>query len=119
VDHALLRLVQLLLNSALDPPELGACVEMMKATKITQSYRKLYSEIEEILFRCDPMGISSKRNRGEYGPEVETIIPRPKEARSDADSFCWTTIRTTQAGAFRNVLHYFNWGRCLLPRAET
>jgi hypothetical protein len=57
----------------------------MKETKITQSYRKLYSEIEEILFRCDPMGISSKENKGEYDPEVETIIPRLKEARSESD----------------------------------
>ena len=63
----------------------GRCVEMMKATKITQSYRKLHSEIEEILFRCDPIGISSKENKHKYDPEVETIIPRLKEAKSESD----------------------------------
>ena len=57
----------------------------MKATKITQSYRKLYADIEEILFRCDPMGISSKEHKAKYDPEVETILPRLKEARSESD----------------------------------
>jgi hypothetical protein len=59
--------------------------------KITQSYRKLYADIEEILFRCDPMGISSKGNKGKYDPEVETILPRLKEAQSESDVY--TIIR--------------------------
>jgi hypothetical protein len=53
--------------------------------KITQSYRKLHADIEEILFRRDPMGISSKGNKSTYDPEVETILPRLKEAQSESD----------------------------------
>jgi hypothetical protein len=53
--------------------------------KITQSYRKLYLDIEEILFRCDPMGMSSKGNKTKYDPEVETILPRLKESKSESD----------------------------------
>ena len=74
----------------------------MKAIKITQSYRKLHSEIEEILFRCDPIGISSKENRHKYDPEAETIIPRLKEAKSESDVrkiICEEFIRWFGAGA--------------------
>ena len=41
-------------------------------------------EVEEILFRHDPIGINFEDNRDEYDPEVDTILPRLKEAR-DAD----------------------------------
>jgi hypothetical protein len=57
----------------------------MNKTEIRQSYRTLYAELEEILFRCDPIGINLVENRDEYDPEVSTIPPRLKEARSESD----------------------------------
>lgn len=39
----------------------------------------------EILFRNDPIGINFEINTDEYEPEVGTILPRLKEARSPED----------------------------------
>jgi hypothetical protein len=41
---------------------------------------RLYFELLEIFFRHDPMGINLDDNADEYSPEVETILPRLKEA---------------------------------------
>ncbi len=57
----------------------------MKKTEIQKLYRELYREIEEILFRCDPIGINFDENIDEYDPEVGTILPRLKGTRSEAD----------------------------------
>lgn len=43
-------------------------------------YGQLYDELSEILFRHDPMGINFETNTDEYEPEVDTILPRLKEA---------------------------------------
>lgn len=48
-------------------------------------YRNLYSEVEEILFRHDPIGINFEDNTDEYDPEVDTILPRLKTAHSEED----------------------------------
>lgn len=53
--------------------------------RIKLQYKALYSEIEEILFRHDPIGINFGDNTDEYSSEVDTILPRLKEASSQAD----------------------------------
>lgn len=49
------------------------------------AYKHLYEEVEEILFRYDPVGINFGENTDEYDPEVGTILPRLKEVCSEAD----------------------------------
>ena len=48
-------------------------------------YGELYFKVSEILFRHDPEGINFETNTDEYEPEVETILPRLKEASSATD----------------------------------
>ena len=57
----------------------------MNRAKIKALYRELYTEVEEILFRNDPMGINFEDNTDEYDPEVDTILPRLKQAKSEKD----------------------------------
>lgn len=57
----------------------------MKTNILRQKYRQLYSKVQEILFRNDPMGINFEDNKDEYDPEVSTILPRLKEAKSETD----------------------------------
>ncbi len=57
----------------------------MEREHLKQIYRGLYTDIEEILFRLDPMGINLGNNNDEYNPEVHTILPRLKETNSEAD----------------------------------
>lgn len=47
--------------------------------------KSLYAEVEEILFRLDPVGINFGDNTDEYGSEVGTIVPRLEDASSEAD----------------------------------
>ncbi|RDX36074.1 hypothetical protein DZA50_05490 [Kangiella sp. HD9-110m-PIT-SAG07] len=54
-------------------------------TKMKAQYTTLYSEVEQILFRLDPVGINFGENTDEYASEVDTILPRLKEASSQAD----------------------------------
>lgn len=46
---------------------------------------ELYDKVLEILFQNDPIGINFEFNTDEYEPEVDTILPRLKEARSPED----------------------------------
>ena len=48
-------------------------------------YGRLFDEVSEILFRHDPIGINFGSNTDEYEPEVETILPRLKEAHSASE----------------------------------
>jgi hypothetical protein len=50
--------------------------------RLKERYRSLYDEILSILFRHDPIGINFETNTDEYAPEVDTILPRLKEAAS-------------------------------------
>jgi hypothetical protein len=50
--------------------------------RLKARYASLYNEILGILFRHDPIGINFETNTDEYGPEVDTILPRLKEAHS-------------------------------------
>ena len=54
----------------------------MKTIEARNAYKRLHSEIEEILFCHDLVGISSGENRDEYDPEVATILHRLKNADS-------------------------------------
>ncbi len=57
----------------------------MDRSEIKAKYGDLFSEVEAILFRHDPMGINFGDNTDEYAPEVGTILPRLKEAKSEVD----------------------------------
>ncbi len=52
---------------------------------LRREYGELYDKILEILFRNDPIGINFEINTDEYEPEVGTILPLLKEARSPED----------------------------------
>jgi len=45
----------------------------------------LYAEVEEILFRVDPLGLNFGDNVDEYAPEAGTILPRLEAASTEAD----------------------------------
>jgi hypothetical protein len=65
------------------------------AATLKKSYAELRSSMVEVLFRLDPMGIAFsgddatelgvEANYDEYSPEVDSILPRLKEARSEED----------------------------------
>ncbi len=57
----------------------------MDRSQLKAAYKGLYEEVEEILFRHDPEEINFGFNTDEYDPEVGTILPRLREARSEAD----------------------------------
>jgi hypothetical protein len=50
--------------------------------RLKAEYGELYFKVSEILFRHDPEGINFETNTDEYEPEVETILPRLREASS-------------------------------------
>ena len=60
-------------------------------SRLKAEYGQLYTDIEQILFRHDPIGIayeghdSVEDNPDEYAPEVETILPRLRTANSADD----------------------------------
>ena len=52
-----------------------------------QRFPEIYDSVLEILFRHDPVGIcfrGNPRRETEYGPEVNTILPRLREASSES-----------------------------------
>ena len=53
--------------------------------KLKSIYRSLYSDVESIFFKHDPMGINFIDNTDEYDPEVDTILPRLKDTKSSSD----------------------------------
>lgn len=57
----------------------------MKSNKLRKEYQVLYRKVETILFRHDPIGINFEDNKDEYDPEVSTILPRLKKAKSEKD----------------------------------
>jgi hypothetical protein len=50
--------------------------------KTQQKYGGLFQEASMILFRNDPIGVSSEDNTDEYDPEVGTILPRMPQCSS-------------------------------------
>jgi len=59
--------------------------------RLKLQFETLFTEIEQILFKHDPVGIAFvghenvADNRDEYAPEVGTILPRLNTARSADD----------------------------------
>ncbi len=47
-------------------------------------YRALYDELLEILFQLDPIGVH-RTNTEKFVPELATILPRLRDARSPED----------------------------------
>ena len=48
-------------------------------------YRALYDEVLEILFQLDPIGVHQRTNTEKFVPELATILPRLRDARSPED----------------------------------
>jgi len=54
--------------------------------KICQEYPQLFVTVLVALYRHDPIGITvHEKGTTEYAPEVKTILPRLKEAKSEGD----------------------------------
>ena len=53
--------------------------------RLRAQYGTLYDDISALLFRHDPIGINFETNTDEYEPEVDTILPRLREASCAAD----------------------------------
>lgn len=56
-----------------------------KRADLRRAYGTAYVLLSEILFREDPIGINYEDNTDEYEPEVGTILPRLRDARSVGD----------------------------------
>ncbi len=56
-----------------------------KRLRLKSKYKELYSAVEAILFKHDPIRINLGGNTDEYDPEVGTILPRLKNANSESD----------------------------------
>ncbi len=52
---------------------------------LKKEYQELFTQIVEILFRHDPIGINFETNTDEYEPEAGTILAGLKDCASDAD----------------------------------
>ena len=59
--------------------------------QLKSQYGQLFTEVEQILFNHDPIGIAYvddenvADNRDEYAPEVGTILPRLRTAKTAVD----------------------------------
>lgn len=60
-------------------------VQVESRKLIRQEYGALFDTLSKILFDADPAGINFASNTDEYAPEVETILPRLKDASNEAD----------------------------------
>lgn len=60
-------------------------VQVKNRTRMRQEYGALFDTLSAILFDADPAGINFESNTDEYDPEVGTILPRLKEAGTQAD----------------------------------
>lgn len=54
--------------------------------KLKAEYGKLFDTVAALLFRHDPIGISSDDNFDEYEPETGTILPRLQSCKSEGDA---------------------------------
>jgi hypothetical protein len=59
--------------------------ETEKRKAVRREYPALFDALSTLLFGADPIGINYETNTDEYEPEVGTIIPRLKQARSEVD----------------------------------
>ncbi|MES2321527.1 MAG: hypothetical protein V4633_04635 [Pseudomonadota bacterium] len=76
--------------------------EAEKREAIRNEFHALFEALSKLLFEADPIGINFETNTDEYEPEVGTIIPRLKHAKSEDDvrlivyeEFCkWFDVET-------------------------
>jgi hypothetical protein len=81
---------------------MGSSAEAEKREAIRNEFRALFDVLSKVLFEADPIGINFEANTDEYEPEVGTIIPRLKHAKSEDDvrrivheEFCkWFDVET-------------------------
>ena len=83
--------------------------------RLKTQFGGLFAEVEEILFRHDPIGIAFigdnnvAENPDEYAPEVETILPRLGEAHTAVDV---TDI------VYEEFVHWFGDEKTVGPKAK-
>ena len=67
----------------------------LRSQQIKKKYGELYTRIEEILFRHDPININYGFNSYEYDNEVETILLRLKRVKNigDVQNICYKEFR--------------------------
>jgi len=53
--------------------------------ELKRKYKKLFFELQSILFEHDLMGINFEDNTDEYDPELGTILPRLSSAKNSDD----------------------------------
>jgi hypothetical protein len=53
--------------------------------RLRAEYGALFDGVAALLFRLDPVGISSDGNEDEYEPEAGTIVPRLKRCGSEGE----------------------------------
>jgi hypothetical protein len=60
--------------------------EAEKRKAVRCEYIAVFDSLSRLLFDADPIGINFETNTDEYEPEVGTIIPRLKHAKSEEDA---------------------------------
>ena len=97
-----------------------------KRKLLKEKYKNLYDELLALLFRYDPIGINFKDNADEYSLEVETILPRLKEAHSP-EKLCqiiheefvrWFGAETAGSASRYETLAKDVWGFCKNTKAK-
>jgi hypothetical protein len=53
--------------------------------QVKQQYGELFTAVEALLFRTDPIGINFDDNTDEYAAETGTILPRLKKCKAPED----------------------------------
>ncbi|MFQ5640659.1 MAG: hypothetical protein ACE5IR_21985 [bacterium] len=71
------------------PPEIvaEAKIERVRRAEVQSKYPELFADLQQCLFKHDPIGINFESNTDEYAPEVGTIVPRLSACSSQADVF--------------------------------
>jgi hypothetical protein len=67
------------------PPLTAADHDPERFRKLKRAYGELYSAIEALFFRHDPISINFETNTDEYEAEVSTVLPRLRGCSSVAD----------------------------------
>jgi hypothetical protein len=53
--------------------------------QVKLQYGELFTAVEALLFRADPIGINFDDNTDEYAAETRTVLPRLKKGKTPAD----------------------------------
>jgi hypothetical protein len=77
--------------------------------KLKAKYKELYGQVSSILFKHDMLGINFEDNTDEYGPEVDTILPRLS---------CANSIDDVSLIIYEEFLKWFDED-CIAPKGST